>query len=97
MFPIYWDDLTDEEKENGVNVALTVPSHDPFESYYVTVTPTPDWYAFDPSNMETSGKGEPVTYQLIIGEEGNMCMVASSTEMPPEMGVLVNLTVEDAK
>lgn len=92
MFPIYWDDLTDDEKENGKSITLTA-AYDVQTDYYITVTPTSNWYAFDPNGMEPGGKGEPVTYLLVTGDV-TMCLVASSTEMPPTEGFIVNLTVD---
>lgn len=92
VFPIYWDDLTDEEKVSGRDITLTAP-YDEYTDYYITVTPTDDWYAFDPDTHETGGEGEPVTYLLITGGS-NGCVVASSTDSPPEKYVVLNLTIE---
>ena len=41
LFPIYYDDLTDEQKQSGVTVQVTGAITD--ESV-LTITPTSDWY-----------------------------------------------------
>lgn len=92
LFPIYWEDLTDEEKQNGKTIAVEV-TYDEHEDYYLTVTPTSNWYAFDPNGMEAGDVGEPVTYLLVTGEEGTYCTVGSSNTTPPEEYVLINLVV----
>lgn len=60
LFPIYWDDLTEEQKQDGVSVSVTVPSGSlPTEEMTFTVTPTSDWHIVD------LGGDAP-----IIGEKG---------------------------
>lgn len=58
LFPIYYDDLTEEEKQDGVvRFATAIP--DESTTYTVTVTPTSDWYAQGDNGW--GEKGEPVT------------------------------------
>lgn len=61
LFPIYWEDLTDEEKEQqGKTIMLTTDTTLVDDTTYtVTVTPTADWYAV--YDDDHGGKGEPVT------------------------------------
>ena len=44
LFPIYWEDLTDEQKQNGLNITVTVDAP-PTEDYTFTLTPTSGMYA----------------------------------------------------
>lgn len=90
LFPIYWDDLTDEEKENGIELTLvtdTVP-----ESVTLTVTPTSDWYA-----GEEEEPGTPATYTGERGDEGIVIPFdVSNGEIPvsPNFAiVMVQLTI----
>ena len=92
LFPVYYDDLTDEEKENGKTIAVEAP-YDEDTDYYVTVTPTSNWYAFNMSSSEFGSVGEPVTYLLTMGGDGTPCVASSSTDMPPVEVVSVNLVV----
>lgn len=64
LFPIYYEDLTEEQKQEGLDVTLTAPNL-PAGEYTVTVTPTDEWYA---RVGETTGteKGEPVSEQFTI-------------------------------
>lgn len=60
LFPIYWDDLTDDQKQDGVSISVTVPSGSlPTEEMTFTATPTSDWH------MVGMTGGEP-----IVGEKG---------------------------
>lgn len=64
LFPIYYDDLTDEEKEDGkrLHVDTDVALVDT-DTYTITVTPTSEWYAFNSNSGITGGKGEPITFE----------------------------------
>lgn len=92
LFPIYWDDLTEEEKQSGKTIAVEA-TYDEHEDYYLTVTPTETWYAVNPNTSEFGDVGEPVTYLLITGEDGTDCFAAPSTSMPPEQFVGIKLVV----
>lgn len=46
LFPIYWEDLTDEEKQEGKQISATVAEKlVPSDEYTITITPTDDMYA----------------------------------------------------
>lgn len=61
LFPIYWDDLTDEEKEQGKEIEVTTANGLPTGELTITLTPTPDWYALNMSTHELGDMGEPIT------------------------------------
>lgn len=77
LFPIYWEDLTDEEKEQqGKTIMLTTDTTLVDDTTYtVTVTPTADWYAADDDDY--GGKGEPVTFTA-TASAGHPLMVAAA-------------------
>ena len=59
LFPIYWEDLTDEQKQSGVNINLTTTT--PFSSgdeFTFTIAPTSEWYA---AADDFGEKGQPIT------------------------------------
>ena len=58
LFPIYWDDLTDDEKEDGVSVSCEMSS---WNLFTVTVTPTSTWYIADADDMEFKEMGGSIT------------------------------------
>lgn len=84
LFPIYWEDLTDEEKEQqGKTIMLTTDTTIvDGTTYTVTVTPTGDWYAAD--SEDYGGKGEPVTLTATAsaGHPLMVSAVASSATDP---------------
>lgn len=57
FFPIYWEDLTKEQKDNGVIINVETDGELSGE-YAVTITPTAEWYAFADG---TPTKGAAVT------------------------------------
>lgn len=92
LFPIYWDDLTEEEKLSGIQYTLGTSDDIP-DSVDITVTPTPDWYAGD-----EEAKGTPKTY---TAEKENGKIVApidvSNGEIPisPDFAIVrVVLTIQ---
>ena len=59
LFPIYYDDLTEEQKHNGVTLSLTTDAGLAVdEEHTFIITPTTDMYIIAD---EPGGKGEPVT------------------------------------
>ena len=59
--PIYYDELTEEQKANGVDIVLETA--DAFSGEYdVTITPTDEWYAYTEGGM--SNKGEAITAKV---------------------------------
>ena len=96
LFPIYWEDLTDEEKLNGVTLNLNTDSL-PGGEYSITVTPTAEGYAFGigDTNVASENAGAPITYtqttvlnQVIVIE----CGMADTTEDIDESKV-VKITI----
>ena len=92
MYPIYWDDLTDEEKENGVDIILETSDTIP-DSMTITVTPTDDWYAED---NETTGTPANVTATKDGGKiEGSINCNNGELPISPDFAVvMVNLTIQ---
>ena len=92
MFPIYWDDLTDEEKLSGLQYTLETTDDIP-DSVDITVTPTSDWYAGEEEEI-----GAPTVYTV---EKENGKIVAnidvSNGEIPisPDFAIVqVVLTIQ---
>lgn len=80
LFPIYWDDLTEEQKEEGLEFFLyTDAKLVDTDTYTITVTPTAEWYAFRTDPGTTGGKGEPFTFEQnpSHGSLGVSCGVVS--------------------
>lgn len=70
LFPIYWDDLTEEQKQSGqVYVNAESNGYLPEGTYTVTITPTADWYAINTSAGEIGGKGEPISVEVFQQQE----------------------------
>ena len=73
LFPIYYEDLTEEQKQNGITVeaAGTLP-----EDFTYTITPTTDWYAICTSvNPLIMGeKGAPIN---VTGEPSMALVIAN--------------------
>lgn len=79
LFPIYWEDLTDEEKEQkGKTIMLTTDTTLVDDTTYtVTVTPTADWYAIVTDDY--AGKGEPVTFTATASAGRPLMVSAAAT------------------
>jgi len=65
--------LTDEEKQDGVTIALTSDEIQKDAEYTITITPTPDWYAFGDG---AGAKGEQTTEIATAVERGGEVGVA---------------------
>ena len=65
FFPIYWEDLTEEQKQQGVAYLLSA-SNEPAEGtpVTITITPTGDWYAYDANTGTACEKGQPMPITL---------------------------------
>ena len=69
MFPIYWEDLTDEEKADGKKtVLLTVDSLTIGDTYTATVSATDTWYVLGDGGW--SDQGGSATCDGIVAEMG---------------------------
>lgn len=68
LFPIYWDDLTEEQRQDGVSISVTVPSGSlPTDEMTFTATPTSDWHM-----VGITGEAP------IVGEKGVPVSIAST-------------------
>ena len=79
LFPIYYEDLTAEQKQSGV--FLTANNETLQGQYTVTITPTSNGYIADTDAMEFQGKGEPIVME-VDGSEGSLTanvMLANGT------------------
>ena len=68
LFPIYYEDLTAEQKQGQSAVFLTANNETLQGQYTVTITPTSNWYIADSDAMEFQGKGEPITMEVDAGK-----------------------------
>lgn len=79
-FPIYWEDLTAEQKQDGVQITINANIEDDVQ-YTITVTPTADWYtaSFDGA-PEFGEKGEPFTFTqtMSIGQSYDFHVAAAN-------------------
>lgn len=84
VFPIYWEDLTEEEKADGKSLTFE-GNVTTGATYSVTVTPTSDWYMYHPG-VGFLGKGEPftVTADENDGKIEVESIMASETNTPSE-------------
>ena len=88
LFPIYWEDLTEEQKQDGVSVDLTTSTELKMgDEFTVTITPTADWYGYN--GDEFGEKGEPVTYTASVFMAGRLSIDGGASED----GTLSNKTV----
>lgn len=80
VFPIYYEDLTDEQKDQGVNVEVEAAS-ELSEGFSYTITPTSDWYAVCTTvNPSIVGEqGEPI---VVTGEYS--CTLVIANGLDPE-------------
>ena len=102
LFPIYWEDLTDEQKQNGLNITVTVDAP-PTEDYTFTLTPTSGMYAGIAGIGDVPVQGEnqgdsvsdikhnspTVENAVFIGSEAPL-----GGGEPPEKLVTVRLTIQ---
>lgn len=74
LFPIYYEDLTEEEKQSGVMVQLSVAQGviKSGDEYTVTITPTADWYGADMENFTFGDKGEPYSVTVTSEADDNL-------------------------
>lgn len=99
LFPIYWEDLTDEEKEQQSKTIMLTTNRTLVDdtTYTVTVTPTADWYAIDDDN-NIGRKGEPVTF-TVTASAGKPFIVSavasSSTDTEVGKQFMVMLLIKD--
>lgn len=73
LFPIYYEDLTEEQKQDGVQITSTVEPGvlKSGDTYQLTITPTADWYVFDIYSHTFGDKGAPYTI-TVTAEDDNL-------------------------
>lgn len=102
LFPIYYENLTEEEKQSGVMVQLSVAQGviKSGDEYTVTITPTADWYAADMENFTFGDKGEPYSVTVTSEADDNLncgSLGALETNQPgdePPQYVMVIISVQ---
>lgn len=72
LFPIYYEDLTEDQKYDGVSLTITTGSVTPGTDYTVTATPTSGWYIVVFGNRFS----DDPTY---VGEPNEVVEIASIT------------------
>ena len=76
--PIYYDDLTDEEKEQGKEIEVSTVNGLQTGELTFTITPTPDWYALNMSTYEFGDMGEPVTTTVEVDSSLELLQIGAS-------------------
>ena len=73
LFPIYYEDLTEEQIQGGVQMSSSVESGALVsgDTYQFSITPTADWYVYDMYSHTFGNKGEPYTI-TVTAEAGNL-------------------------
>lgn len=63
LFPIYYEDLTEEQKQQGVAYPLSA-DNEPADGtpITITVTPTSDWYVLNEMAGGVGEKGQPMSF-----------------------------------
>ncbi len=91
--PIYYDDLTEEQKQDGVILNLTsAPITD--GEYNVTVTPSENWYAIV-GRTASEQEGAPITFtENAIGNKLQIRFAASNTSHPSDDDDVIVITVK---
>ena len=93
--------MTEEQKEDGVRLFVTVPNGaiSEGEDVQITYTPTPTWYVAD-ENMQFGGQGEPMTVtRSVENGEVDVSLFLVDTDTPGDdfkfFAVELNITVDD--
>ena len=89
LFPIYYEDLTEEERREGRAIRTTTTADlGSGDEYTFTITPTADWYMADMTGGAPTfgGKGEPITVKRMATEYGGLYfeVAACETNQPDE-------------
>lgn len=98
LFPIYYEDLTEEQKQSVVVLRTTSDDFSTGGTYNVTITPTPNWYVYDPDRKVFGGKGESITFENVNGESLTTTLVfmfANETNVPPAEYIRIHLSIEN--
>ena len=97
LFPIYWEDLTDEEKQGGKTIALSTDgTFEIGDQIAITVTPTPDMMAGavkgDDHNYGDN-VGEAITLNTTITDGGQIQFVVMADDSGHTAYVQVNVKI----
>lgn len=97
LFPIYWEDLTEEQKRDGITINCTRGDITP-GGYTLTVEPTGDWYAgiqgWDANPHVSENAGESVTATTTPAPETQFTVAGLSNPNGGGDMVLVNINLE---
>lgn len=97
LFPIYWEDLTDEQKRDGITINCTRGDITPGE-YTLTVEPTGDWYAgiqaWDTNPHVSENAGESVTASTTPAPATQFAVYGLSTPSGEGDMFVVNINLE---
>lgn len=101
LFPIYWEDLTDAQKRDGVSVVAVVGEGviTSGDEYSITVTPTGDWYAGVMGDVPEFGdKGEPMAFTVTATDNDNLGFTVFAVENPDgeygTNGLFANVSIQ---
>ena len=86
LFPIYWEDLTEEQRRDGITINCTSSGYTPGD-YTITVEPTGDWYA----GVYGWGSDGPQ-----MSENAGESVTATTTPVPPGNFTVVGMSVPDS-
>lgn len=97
LFPIYWEDLTEEQRRDGITINCASSGYTPGE-YTITVEPTGEWYAgvsgWGSNQHVSENAGESVTATTTPVPSGNFAVVGMSTPDGSGDMVMVNINLE---
>ena len=93
LFPIYWDDLTEEQKRNGVPITIHANIEDNVPCKF-TVTPTQNWYVAG-EDMQFGGQGEPISFdrELVVGQSYDFHVGAANGTTEETVTEMVSVTL----
>lgn len=98
LFPIYYEDLTEEQKQQGVEV-ITAATEEITGNMSATITPTMDMYVVSNNGEETvfGEKGQPFTVELSDNGAAYLWLGGVADSNTPETAakiIQVNFAVE---
>lgn len=99
-FPIYWEDLTDEQKDSGVEIqgAFEPGTIHEGDTWNITIKPTSNWYVYDAAEETFGEKGAPYTITVEASADGFYCQFAAASDDVPDetsRAVFVSCSVEE--
>ena len=97
LFPIYYEDLTEEQKQDGVRVHGTVEPGviKSGDTYQFTITPTADWYVYDFAARTFGEKGMPYTVTVTAEQNDGIGVEfgGTSDNVPSETTKIVRVSL----